>query len=63
MDTLLRCDRCRHGAPSHDGSGCEVADCDCRATREQVVGFGIDAAKEEIRRLWERPIEPLGGSA
>jgi hypothetical protein len=63
MDGLLRCERCGHGAPSHDGSGCELESCACVATREQVVTLGIEAAKEEMRRLWERPVESFGERA
>ncbi len=55
MDGLVRCERCGHGATIHD-AGCEVARCGCRATREDVVAAGIAAAREEIRRLWERPV-------
>jgi hypothetical protein len=63
MDGLLRCERCGHGATAHDGSGCEVAACACGATRDHVVTLGIEAAKEEMRRLWERPADSLGETA
>jgi hypothetical protein len=57
MDGLLRCEHCGHGATSHDGSGCEIDTCACAATREQVVSLGIEAAKEEMQRLWGRPTD------
>jgi len=63
MDSLLRCERCSHGATSHDGSGCELATCACLATRDQVVALGIEAAKEEMRRFWERPSDSFGETA
>jgi hypothetical protein len=59
MDGLLRCELCGHGATSHDGSGCEFETCACVATREYVVALGIEAAKEEMQRLWGRPAQSV----
>jgi hypothetical protein len=55
VDGLLRCEKCRHGAISHEGLGCDVRACKCTATREEVIAHGIEVAKEEIRMMWERP--------
>jgi hypothetical protein len=62
METLLICDRCRHGAIAHDAAGCELIECRCTASRQEIVDMGIAAAREEIRLMWERPSLPPGAA-
>ena len=51
MDSLLLCEVCRHAGPSHNGAGCSK--CSCRHTLQDVVEFGLEAAHDEIRNLWQ----------
>jgi hypothetical protein len=53
MDSLLLCNVCKHPAPGHDRTGC--THCRCHYSLENVIEQGLEAARDEIRRLWNTP--------
>ncbi len=55
LDNLLLCERCSHGAPFHEPSGCNVARCQCRLSRGAIVEDALRLAAEDIRQTWRMP--------
>jgi len=53
MESLLRCDTCRHGAALHEAGGCAAGGCTCAKSSGQLVDEALEAARNDIHREWQ----------
>lgn len=53
MEHLLSCHDCRHGAVSHETTGCTYSNCDCKRTLPALIEEALEAARVEMRREWD----------